>query len=451
MPPAREIDPTSESATLTTTTASVRHLVDPASANPSQQSQYLRIFTSTVFVRDHDRSLEFYVDQLGFKVVADARLEFGNRWVAVAPPDGSAILALIAPKRGSENYKRIGCPTQVAFIAEDINATYELWRDRGVHFTTLPQKTLFGGTSATFADIDGNTYTLLASDVLSREIEAQRNALNERLETERRAAQELEIAKQVQARLFPQTLPRLKTLDYAGICIQARHVGGDYYDFLDLGRDRLALVVGDIAGKGIAAALMMANLQANLRSQVAIALKAPRRFLASVNRMLFANTTPSAYATLFFAEYDDRTRHLRYANCGHLCALILHPDGKHSKGKHHNAKPSKGQPHNDKIERLDSNCGVVGLFDDWECAIGKCQLAPGDILALYTDGVTESFDENEEEFGEERLIEALRRHRKLPAHEMVKAIVNEVQTFTCPERGQYDDITVIVAKCTADG
>jgi serine phosphatase RsbU (regulator of sigma subunit) len=434
MPPAREIALTSESATsepatLKTTPASVR--------------QYLRILYSTVFIRDHDRSLPFFVDQLGFKVVADARLEFGNRWVAVAPPDGSAVLALIAPKRGSENYKLIGRPTQIAFIAEDINATFELWRDRGVDFRSLPQKTLFGGTSATF--IDGNTFQLLASDVLSREIEAQRQALNERLETERRAAQELEIAKQVQAKLFPQTLPMLKTLDYAGICIQARHVGGDYYDFLDLGRDRLALVVGDIAGKGIAAALMMANLQANLRSQVAIALKAPKRFLASVNRMLFANTTPSAYATLFFAEYDDRTRHLRYANCGHLCALILHPDGEHPDGKHHRGKPSQGT-----IERLDSNCSVMGLFDDWECAIGKCQLAPGDILALYTDGVTESFDENEEEFGEERLIEALRRHKKLPAHEMVKAIVNEVQTFTCPERGQYDDITVIVAKCTAD-
>ncbi len=184
----------------------------------------------------------------------------------------------------------------------------------------------------------------------------------------------------------------------------------------------------------------MANLQANLRSQVAIALKAPKRFLASVNRMLFENTTPSAYATLFFAEYDDRTRRLRYANCGHLCALILHPDGKHSNGKHSNGK----------IERLDSTCSVMGLFHDWECSIGKCQLAPGDILALYTDGVTESFDENEEEFGEERLIEALNRHKKLPAHEMVNAIVAEVESFTCPERGQYDDITVIVAKCIAD-
>src|SRR6202011_4361677 len=142
-------------------------------------------------------------------------------------------------------------------------------------------------------------------------------------ETEQRAAQELEIAKQVQARLFPQTLPAMKTLDYAGVCVQARQVGGDYYDFLDLGRDRLGLVIGDIAGKGIAAALLMANLQANLRSQCAIALDQPQRFLRSVNQLFYENTNDSAYATLFFAEYDDKTQHLRYANCGHLCALLL--------------------------------------------------------------------------------------------------------------------------------
>jgi serine phosphatase RsbU (regulator of sigma subunit)/catechol 2,3-dioxygenase-like lactoylglutathione lyase family enzyme len=419
-----------EAVVLQRTETAARHLLDSSPTNQGTQSHYLRIFKSTVFVRDHDRSLQFYVDQLGFTVVADARFEFGGRWVAVAPPVGSSILALIAPKRGSENYKLIGRNTQIAFIAEDINATFELWHSRGVQFRHFPQKTLFGGTSATFADVDGNTFELLASDEINSEIERQRRAISEKLEAERRAAQELEIAKQVQAKLFPQILPRLKTLDYAGICIQARHVGGDYYDFLDLGRDRLALVVGDIAGKGIAAALLMANLQANLRSQIAIALKAPKRFLASVNRMLFANTTPSAYATLFFAEYDDRSRRLRYANCGHLCALILHPSG--------------------DIDRLDSTCGVMGLFNDWECTIGRCQLRPGDTLALYTDGVTESFDENEEEFGEERLIEALKRHTKLPAHEMVHAIVAEVQSFTCPERGQYDDITVIVAKCTAE-
>src|SRR5271163_4462545 len=424
MPPAREIDPTSESATLKTTTTSVRHLVDPASAHPSEQSQYLRIFTSTVFVRDHDRSLPFFVDQLGFTVVVDARLEFGNRWVAVAPPDGSAVLALVAPKRGSENYKLIGRHTQIAFIAEDINATFELWRSRGVRFLHPPQKSLFGGASAAFSDADGNSFELLGSDEISRDIEAQRHAIAEKLEAERRAAQELEIAKQVQARLFPQSLPALGSLDYAGICIQARHVGGDYYDFLALGQERLGLLIGDISGKGMAAALLMANLQANLRSQFALAREQPQLLLQSVNRLFYENTVDSAYATVFFAEYDDAARRLRYTNCGHLSGLLLRRD--------------------DRVEWLHSTGTVLGLFKEWASPAVECQLQPGDILALYTDGVTESCNDTQEEFGEQRLTKSLRRHREQAAQSIVASIVADVQRFSSSEE-QHDDITLIVA------
>ena len=211
-------------------------------------SSYLRIFKSNVFVRDHDRSRKFYVDQLGFSLVAEARFEFG-RWMAIAPPDGSAVLALVAPNRGTENYKLIGRHTQVAFIAEDIHATYDLWLSRGVRFLRPPEPQLWGGTFASFCDPDGNVFDLLGSDEMSRDIEAQRRVDAEKLELERRAAQELEIAKQVQARLFPQTFPPLRTLDYAGICIQARHVGGDYYDFFPLGQERLGLLVEISAGR----------------------------------------------------------------------------------------------------------------------------------------------------------------------------------------------------------
>jgi serine phosphatase RsbU (regulator of sigma subunit) len=207
--------------------------------------------------------------------------------------------------------------------------------------------------------------------------------------------------------------------------MQAREVGGDYYDFLDLGRRHLGLVIGDISGKGIAAALLMANLQANLRSQSAIALDQPERFLQSVNRLFYENTTNSAYATLFFAEYDDRERRLRYANCVHLAALLLRGDG--------------------AIERLHSTCTVVGLFKEWNCGVGECQLLPGDILALYTDGITESFDERGEEFGEHRLIEALRRHREMSSEQLLEAVVEEVQQFGPGEL--HDDVTLIVAKC----
>ena len=164
-------------------------------------------------------------------------------------------------------------------------------------------------------------------------------------------ARELEIAKEVQARLFPRKRPAVETLDYAGVCIQARQVGGDYYDFLDLGPKRLGLVIGDVVGKGIAAALLMANLQANLRSQCAIALDRPRDVLRAVNRLFCENTPDGGFATLFFAEYEQATGRLRYVNCGHLCAVLLRGD--------------------DTVERLEATGTVLGLFEDWDCEMGE--------------------------------------------------------------------------------
>jgi len=260
---------------------------------------------------------------------------------------------------------------------------------------------------------------------VNREIDRQRRQAAIRLEAERRAAQELEIAKQVQARLFPQNLPPIETLDYAGACIQARQVGGDYHDFLDLGRRRFGLAIADVAGKGMAAALLMANLQANLRSQCAIARDEPERLLSSVNRLFFESTHESSYATLFFGDYCDETRRLRYANCGHLAPLVIGRDG--------------------SIERLESTSTVVGLFRHWECAFAEHRLEPGDTLALYTDGVTECFNESGEEFGEERLAAALHRHRDAVPEAMIASVVDEVRRFSPLE--QYDDITLIVAKC----
>jgi phosphoserine phosphatase RsbU/P len=274
-------------------------------------------------------------------------------------------------------------------------------------------------------DVDGNRFALIGFDQATRDVEEQRRRTGERLESERRAAQELEIARQVQARLFPQRMPAARTLEYAGACLQARQVGGDYYDFLDLGQERLGLVIGDIAGKGIAAALLMANLQANLRSQCAVASDQPRRFLQSVNQLFYESTADGDYATIFFSEYDDTTRRLRYANCGHLAALLLRRD--------------------DTLERLASTATVLGLFEEWECALEERELFPGDTLVLYTDGMTESFNDAGEEFGEQRLIKALRRHRGLSSQALIASLVDEVRQFNPHE--QQDDITLIVANC----
>ena len=413
-----------------------------------QQNPYLRLQHVTIFVRDQERSLRFYLDQLGFKLISDFRFEDGHRWVAVAPPDGTAVLSLVAPKRDSKEYKLIGRSTHIVFITEDVTAKFREWSQRGVRFQRVPrlrrmkyerrwppdstdasaspaeQAPIWGGVFASFRDIDGNSFGLVGIDEVSNEIEAQRRTAAEKLDAERRAAQELEIAKQVQARLFPQTLPALRTLDYAGICIQAQQVGGDYYDFLNLGRERLGLVIGDISGKGMPAALLMANLQANLRSQCAIALEQPERFLQSVNQLFCENTPDGAYATLFFAEYEDATGRLRYVNCGHWSALVL-----------------RG---NNSVERLESTSTVLGLFRTWECAVGERQIFPGDLFALYTDGITESRNSDDEEFGEQRLLDVLGRHRDSSSQEAVATVVEEVRRFSAHE--QQDDITLIVAK-----
>ena len=391
----------------------------------NRQDPYLGLLCVNIFVRNQDRSLRFYMDQLGFGLVVDESYESGGRWLAVAPPDGNAVLALVTPQRKSEEFKLIGRCRHAVLVTEDVFAKYEEWRKKGVRFHHPPQMTLWGGIFTRFDDLDGNLFVLAGRDDFVREIEAERRAAADKLEAERRTAQELEIAKQVQARLFPQIVPQVRTLDYAGLCIQARDVGGDYYDFLTLGEDRLGLIIGDTSGKGIGAALLMANLQANVRSQSAVALDHPERFLRSVNQLFYENTTDSAYATLFLAEYDNRRRSFRYVNCGHYSPLLLRADS--------------------TLERLTSTSTVLGLFREWGCDVEERQLHPGDILALYTDGITEAFNEAGDEFGEQRLIEALRKNGERSSEAIIAEIVDEVRRFSPHE--QHDDVTLIVAKC----
>ncbi len=423
--------------------------MDGADSLRRAREQYLRMHCVNIFVRNQDRSLKFYLEQLGFHLAFDTKLQTGERWVAVAPPDGSAILSLIVPRPNTPEYKLIGRATQVVFITEDVTSKFQEWSRRGVRFQQTPrlkrlkfdleaqpkmaagtmllgeQTPIWGGVFARFRDIDGNSFSLVSFDEVTHRLEVQRKAELERQEAEGRAEQELEIAKQVQARLFPQRLPQLKRLEYQGVCIQARKVGGDYYDFLDLGEERLGLVIGDVAGKGIAAALLMANLQANVRSQCAVALDQLQRLLRSVNNLFGENTPEGSFATLFFAEYDDKVGRLRYANCGHLPALLLRREG--------------------TIERLEATGTVLGAFKEWDCEIEERQLLPGDTIVLYTDGVTESFNPADDEFGEERLIEVLQEHRGLCCRDLLASILEKVQQFSPHE--QHDDITVIVAKC----
>jgi serine phosphatase RsbU (regulator of sigma subunit) len=412
----------------------------PGTKDPRSRRLHLRVHAINVYVRDQEASLNFYLDRLGFDLAFDAVLQSGDRWLAVAPPDGSALLTLIAPKPESREYDLIGRPTGIVFVTEDVPAKYGEWRRCGVRFKYAPrlrrvryhrqsgsdeESQTWGGVFTHFSDPDGNSFALTEFDEETREIEVQRHLVAEKLEAERRRAYELDIAKQVQARLFPQALPSIETLELAGLCIQARQVGGDYFDFLELGEARFALIIADVAGKGMAAALLMANLQANLRIQCENGSADPSELLRCVNQVFHKNSPESAYATLFFAEYDDRRRRLRYVNCGHLPALLLRGDN--------------------TLERLASTGPVIGLFREWDCVAEERTLDTGDTLAIYTDGVTEAFNEAEEEFGEDRFADSLRRHRHLSPQGTVSALVDEVRRFSTVE--QSDDITLIIARC----
>jgi phosphoserine phosphatase RsbU/P len=246
----------------------------------------------------------------------------------------------------------------------------------------------------------------------------------DRIEVERRADREMEIAKQVQTKLFPQRMPPLETLEYVGGCIQARAVGGDYYDFLDLGPGRLAFVLADISGKGISAALLMANLQANLRSQSALAIDDLSKLLCTVNHLFYESTAPEHFATLFFATYEDDTRVLRYVNCGHNPPLLVRATG--------------------EVNRLEATAMVLGLFDRWSCETGEVTLEPGDTLIAFSDGVTEATSDDGEEYGEARLIEVLQAKRCQTVVSLHEDVVAEVLHFS--GREQEDDITLVAVR-----
>ena len=231
-------------------------------------------------------------------------------------------------------------------------------------------------------------------------------------------------ARAVQNRLLKTPVPRLRTLDLDAYCRPARGVGGDFYDLLSLGPSRLGILLGDIAGKGVSAAILMASLQATLRSHYATGTGDLPQVLRSVNRLFFDWTASHHFATLFLGEYDDQTRLLSYVNCGHLPPLLMKPDG--------------------SLKRLESTATVVGILTDWDCEVGEVVLDPGDVLLVYSDGMSEGESPDGGEFGEQRLIESLRAARHLPVDSLIPSLIR-IQKEFCGFR-QSDDTTLVVAR-----
>jgi phosphoserine phosphatase RsbU/P len=384
---------------------------------------YLRIQAIGVHVSDLDRSLVFYGETLGFRVIHPPTLSPGLKLAFVAPPDGAAVLVLA---ESGPAHQPSGAP-DVAFVTDDLDGRYREWSERGVHFSQPPRSVPWSARQAIFEDPDGNAFSLIQADAISQQLEAERHAAAERDERERRAAQEVEIATQVQAGLFPRRRPPVATLDYEGLCLQARQVGGDYFDFLDFGGGRLGLVLGDVSGKGLGAALLMANLQAYVRGQFASFSQDIPGLLASVNQLFLESAPAAAYATLFFGVYDDRTRTLRFVNCGHPAPFLFRRSG--------------------GIESLETTSSVIGMFEDWKGTARDVRLDEGDVVALYSDGVIEARDAQDEEFGVERLADVLKTSatEASTASGVLSRAMTTVQRFAAGE--PFDDMTMVIARC----
>ncbi|MEW5974568.1 MAG: SpoIIE family protein phosphatase [Acidobacteriota bacterium] len=263
---------------------------------------------------------------------------------------------------------------------------------------------------------------------------------------------ELEIAKEVQAELFPRNLPALRTLEYTGICRAARGIGGDYYDFLPLGSNRLGIALGDISGKGISAALLMANLQALLRSHAPARGDSVAELLGDINRLLCSSTDSSKYGTFFYALYDDDHRTLTYVNAGHNPPILYRPSlrtfgasGRLPAPSHSPASTALQTARSDPFLRLETGGTVIGLLPDSSYRQETVQMLSGDILLIFSDGVSEAMDENRVEFGEERLASTLAAHSSLSAKDLQSKILAEIDRFA-GEAPQHDDLTLVVAK-----
>ena len=257
--------------------------------------------------------------------------------------------------------------------------------------------------------------------------------LAERLVAEERLRRELALAAEVQRRLLPEQPPESVAVELAGFCQPARGVGGDYYDFITFDNRQLGIAIADVAGKGMAAALLMSTIQATLRSLSAGSNQGPQGshsladMVATLNRLLWNSTGGLNYVTFFYAQFDQSTRRLAYVNAGHNPPLILRAGER------------------DGFRHLDAGGTVVGIFEHCAYEQETVQMQPGDVLLAYTDGLTEALNEAGEEFGEARVRQALAETSTASVDEIRDEIVRRVRAW-CADAPQHDDLTFIVLK-----
>lgn len=304
---------------------------------------------------------------------------------------------------------------------------------------------IYAGTQRVMEGNFGHRIEVAGNDQLS-EVGRSFNQMTENLQQlvavakeKERLQSELEIAREVQAQLYPKTVPALRHLRITAGCSPARLVSGDYYDYQAIHSGAAGIAIGDVAGKGISAALLMATLQSSLRTQLRACVErtaavggdpgvdvvSTSRLVQQLNLQLYADTAPEKYATFFFGVYDDDTGSLVYTNAGHLPPILMRGG--------------------DAIP-LSVNGMVVGAFPFAQYGESRVELRKDDLLLCYTDGITEPENEYGEMFGEQRVIEVVRRHAGRGNEEIITAIMSAVREWTASPELQ-DDMTLLLARC----
>jgi sigma-B regulation protein RsbU (phosphoserine phosphatase) len=232
------------------------------------------------------------------------------------------------------------------------------------------------------------------------------------------------IAQEIQQSFERNSKPILHTVEYAARSLSARVLNGDYYDFLDISAGRMAFVLADISGKGIPAALLMASLRASIIAQGPDAFNNKPRMLKRVHELFYESSPPDHFASLFFGDYDERAGCLKYVTCGHVRPILLRDYG--------------------EVERLRSTAPVLGMLKNWNSTVAEVALRPGDVLVMFTDGVTEAKNPAADGFGCNRLIQIIRNRFFLKPAFLAETVIQAVQVFSDFRR--QDDVTVMVVR-----
>ncbi len=305
----------------------------------------------------------------------------------------------------------IGLTRTITNAVDDLySATLRVRSGDLTHRVEIKQHDQLGDLAESFNSMTASVATLI-----------EEHSRRERLENE------LRIAREVQAQLFPKARPKVPGIEVDAICRPARIVSGDYYDFLPLGPTRLGIALADISGKGISAALIMASLQAALRSQAVIGVQEPghtAEVVTRLNQHLYHSTSDERYATLLYGIYDAEARTFEYTNAGHPPPLYISGD---------------------KTRWLDTGGTVLGLFNETHYEQETIALPAGSLIVMYSDGLTEPENSREEEFGNKRLLEVVQSNRDASPPEIVKALVNATDRWSGTTE-QSDDVTIIVAR-----